>query len=559
MVNIREHVSWAHMNEPEKATEKAKHLIRAAVERAALLEEIGTASAPVKPSVLVIGGGVAGLEAAVGLANYGFEVHLVERNPTLGGKALQLGRVFPTEDCGVCVAPNVPQLHRQCLYKASALRHPNINVYTLSNLKSLEGYIGNFRAVISVNPRYVDSQRCISCGLCVEVCPVEVSNGYDLGLSKRKAVYLPATQSIPPTYILDMDNCTRCGKCVEVCPTKAINLEDKPSEVTVDIGAVVVAVGFDEWKPPKGFLGYGEHEDIITQLKLARMLDPSGPTRGLIVKPSNGEKPRKIVMIQCAGSRDKETHAYCSKICCTIALKHARSIKLQQPEAEITICYRDIRLPGKNYEHYYMDCQELDVKFVNYESVKVSITPEKKIKVNVEDKAGGEVELEADLLVLSVALVPPEGFEELVRKLNLSCSQDGFLMELHPKLAPVDTNVDGIYICGACQSPKDISESIEQAKAAVSRAASMLARGMVEVDLARAVVDEDLCIGCGNCITICPYRAIEFTPRGTARIIEIACKGCGLCVVECPARAIQLRHFKDNQLLAQVTGVLGEG
>ncbi|RLI02642.1 disulfide reductase [Candidatus Bathyarchaeota archaeon] len=558
MVNIREHVSWAHMHEPEKATEKAKHLVRAAVERAALLEEIGTVSASVIPSVLVIGGGVAGIEAAIGLADYGFDVYLVERSPTLGGKAFQLGKVFPTEDCGVCTAPRNSELHRKCLYKAPILTHPKIKVYTLATIKSLEGYVGNFKATISLQPRYVNPQLCIGCGKCAEVCPVEVPNEYDVGLSKRKAIYLPSTQALPPVYTVDMANCTKCGKCVEVCPTKAINLDEQPSEVTLDVGAIVVAVGFEEYEP-KGLYGFGEYSDVITQLKLSRMLDSSGPTKGEVVKPSNQRKPKKIVMVQCVGSRDKSTHIYCSKICCAIALKNARSILQKNPDTEITICYKDIRLAGKDYEHYYVDCQNMGVNFINGDVLEVKEDTETKmLKLKVKPKYGEEVELEADLVVLTCALIPAKGMEELARTLNLSLSPDGFFMELHPKLAPVDTNVDGIYICGACHGPKDIHESINQAKAVVSRVATLLAPGKVEVDLAKSIINEDLCIGCGNCVAKCPYKAIEFTPYGTARVIEIACKGCGVCVVECPARAIQLRHYKDDQIFATVSGVLKE-
>jgi len=558
MVNIREHVSWAHMHEPERATEKAKHLVHAAVQRAALLEEIGTISVPVIPSVLVVGGGVAGIEASLGLAEYGFNVYLVERSPFLGGKALQLGKVFPTEDCGVCVAPRGYELHRTCLYKSQILRHPRVKIYTLTTVKNLEGYVGNFRAVLSILPRGVDPSLCIGCGRCSEVCPVEVSNEYDMGLSKRKAAYLYATQALPPVYTIDFNNCTKCGNCLQACPTNAIQLQDEPSEATLEIGAVVVATGFEEYKP-KGIHGFEDYNDVITQLKLSRMLDPSGPTNGRVLKPSDLKEPQKIIMIQCVGSRSRSTNIYCSKICCAISLGNARKIMQKEPDSEITICYKDIRLAGKDYEEYYIDCQEMGVTFLKGDVVEVRQDPGlNTFKVKVKPEHGESVELEADLIALACAFVPSEGASELARTLNLSLSPDGFFMELHPKLAPIDTNVDGIYICGACHSPKDIHESLNQAKAAVSRVAALLAPGNVEVDLAKAVVDKDLCIGCGNCVAKCTYKAIEFTRHGTAKVIDIACKGCGVCVVECPAEAIQLRHYRDDQIMAAVSGVLEE-
>jgi len=557
MANIREQCSWPHMHEPEKATRKAKQIVRAAVERAALLERIGMMSTPVMPAVLVVGGGVAGMAAAVGLADYGFQVHLVERSSTLGGKALQLGKVFPTEDCGVCVSPRMMELHRKCLYRSGVVNHSRIKVYMQSTVSSLGGYVGSFKATIDVKPTFVDSKLCIACGLCEDVCPVEVSNEFDLGLSVRKAIYKMSMEAVPHSYVLDMGSCTRCGKCLKVCPTNAITLDAKPIKVNVDVGAVVVATGFEEFDP-KGLYGYGSYPNVVTQLKLARMMDPSGPTKGMVVRPSDGKVPRRIVMIQCVGSRDKSTNIYCSKVCCGIALKHARSIKEQYADADLTICHKDIRLTNKNYEHYYTDCQDMNVRFVRGDVAEVTEDPEtKSIRIKVNDEFKGMVELESDLLVLSCGSIPARDTRELARTLNLSLSPDSFFMELHPKLAPVDTNVDGIYICGACQGPKDIHESVNHAMAAVSRTATLLAKGKVEVDLAKALIDEDLCIGCGNCVTKCPYKAIELVPPGVARVVEIACKGCGICVAECPLRAIQLRHFKDEQLFASIAGITG--
>jgi len=557
MANIREHCSWAHLHEPEKATKKAVYIVKSAVERCKYLDEIGEKEEFVKPSALVIGGGIAGVTAAVSLADFGFEVHLVEKSPWLGGKVAQLGKAFPTEDCGVCVTPRLFEVDRKCFYKSQILSHPQIKTYTLSTLRMLTGYIGHFTAQIEKMPRYVSEKLCIACGECEKVCPVEVSSEFDLGLRKRKAIYLPFIQAVPHIYALDINHCTKCGECMKVCPTDAINLEEKPSYANVEVGTIIVAVGFDEFEPT-GMFGYANYQNVMTQLKLARMMDSSGPTLGNVVRPSDGNAPKNIVLLQCVGSRDKATHIYCSKICCTIALKHARSLKMMNPKINVTICYKDLRPFGRNYEEIYTDCQKLGINFIHCDAKQVTENLDKSLRVNVSLATGEEKTIDADMLVLSSAFVPPKDIVQVSRTLNLSSSPDGFLMELHPKLAPIDTNMDGIYICGACQGPKDIQETVTQALGAVARATAPMAAGKIKIDLAKAIVDENLCIGCANCVAACPYNAIEMEPSGIARVIEIACKGCGVCAAECPARAMQLRHFTDKQLFAAVEGILGE-
>ena len=556
MANIREQCSWAYLFEPAKATEKARHIVCASVGRSRFLEEIGDKEEPVKPSALVVGAGVAGIHAALGLADIGFQVHIIEKNPFIGGIVAKLGNVFPTEDCGICIAPYSSEMHRKCLYKQQLINNPLIKLYTLSKLKSLSGYVGNFKAQVVQAPRRIDERLCIGCSKCTAVCPVEVPNEYDLGLSKRKAVYVPFLQAAPHAYVIDGETCTKCRKCVEVCPTNAISLEQNPSTIDLEVGTVVVAVGFEEFEP-LGLFGFGKNKDVITQLKLARMIDKKSGGEE-IWKPSNGKPAQRIVMIQCVGSRDKGTHAYCSKICCMIALKHARTLKKADPDLDLTICYKDVRLPGRNYERYYTDCQELGVKFLWGDVTKVEGDADGPLRLDVDLATGGSTQLDADLVVLSSALTPSNDTLELSRILNLTLSPDGFFMEQHPKLAPIDTNIDGIYICGACQGPKDIPETIDQAIGAVARAAIPMIAGKIKIDLAKAIVDEDLCIGCANCAAVCPYNAIEMAPRGTARVIEAVCKGCGTCVVECPASAIQLRHFSDRQVLAAVEGILAE-
>jgi heterodisulfide reductase subunit A len=554
MANIREQCSWPHMHEPEQATEKAKHIVAGAVERSKYLEEIGEREEPVNPTALVVGAGIAGIESAIGLADCGFQVHLVEKRPFIGGKVAQLGKAFPTEDCGICVSPRAPSLDRRCLYKERIIHDPHIKLHTLSQVRALSGHIGSFKARIEKAPRFVREDLCIACGKCEEVCPVEVDNEFDLSMSRRRAIYLPFMQAIPHAYFLDAENCNRCGRCVEVCPTKAISLDETAKTLDLDVGTVIVAVGYDEFDP-NGMYGYGNSKDVITQLKLARMMDASGPTCGRIVRPSDGRPPKRISMIQCVGSRDKETHLYCSKVCCMVALKHARSIRMTDPESEVTVIYKDIRPSGRGYEEYYTGCQELGVRFLHGD-VREVLLNNGVLHLSVDLRSGEKEKLESDLVVLTCGLTPPKGLEELSRTLNLSLSPDGFLMEQHPKLAPIDTYIEGVYICGACQGPKDIPESVTQAMGAVARASIPMATGKVRIDLAKAIVDESLCIGCANCAELCPYNAIEMIRPGVARVIEVACKGCGVCVAECPARAIELRHYKDKQIFAAVEGIL---
>lgn len=554
VANIREQCSWAHYHEPEKATEKARLLVRAAVERAKQLEEIGFMKVDITPSALVIGGGLAGVQAALAIADLGFETHLIEKSPSLGGQAAKLASTFPTEDCGVCSAPSIGEAHRKCLYRSTIRESPNLKVYTNAELEDFTGHVGSFKARVRVNPRYVDPDVCVSCGRCESVCPVEVSDEFNEGLSPRKAIYIPFMQCIPHAYVVDGKACTKCGKCVDVCPVNAVNLEEKPVKFELTVGCVIVATGFQEFKP-KGLYGYGVYPDVVTQAQLARMLDPTGPFEGRVLRPSNRKPPRRVLMVQCVGSRDPNYHPYCGKICCMIALKHAKQIVEDHPETEVTVCYEDLRLAGKGYERYLEECKRLGVKFLRGK-VEETIGNGERFTVRITRVDGGTVTYNPDLIVLSAALTPREDGEALARAMKLTLSPDGFLSELHPKLAPVDTRIDGVYICGACQGPKDIPESVTQAAAAAARAATLLMKGAVEVDLAKAQVDEELCIACGACIALCPYNAVELKD-GKAHVIEAACKGCGICAAECPEGAMQLRHFKDGQIEAVVEAVLG--
>lgn len=555
MANIREHVALLYPGQIIKATEKAKHILQAAIERARTLEPIEEMSIKVQRSVLIVGGGVAGTEAAKRLGDLGLNVFLVEKEPFVGGKVLQLGSVFPTDDCGTCTSPCENELHRRCFYRSPIAYHPKINVLTGTTVKSLRGNVGNYRVTLETKPRFINPELCMACGICEEICPQEVPNEFNFGMDTRKAVYLLSDQALPRSYAIDGGTCTRCGECIEVCPTGAIDLDENSREVTVDVGSIIVATGFDLFDPT-GMYGYGEIPDVIDQLQLARMLDMSGPTGGDVVRPSDGKEPKRIAMIQCVGSRDTKTNEYCSKICCGIAMKHAVDLAKRDPGAGIAIIHKDIRLTGKYYEDYYYEAEDLGVNLTRGEVLKVDQMDDGSIRIDFEDEFSEKNQMYVDLLVLSTGLVPSEGTKDIAKTLGLSFSSDNFLAERGPKVEPLDTSVEGIFIAGAAHGPKDIQESVTQALGASSRVASLLIKGEMEIDRAKASVDTDTCVGCGACASACPFSAIEWQAFGQPRVIEEACEGCGICAAVCPVSAMQLRHYKDDQLVPEIRGLL---
>ena len=388
----------------------------------------------------------------------------------------------------------------------------------------------------------------------MEVCPVEVPNEHDFGLANRKAIYYPYPQAVPRAPVIDFDTCTKCGKCEKICPVNAIHLDETPKETDITVGTVIVATGFDDFKP-EGLYGYGDYPNVITQFMLARILDPMSPTDGQLLRISDRKLPKRVGMIQCVGSRDPNYYSHCSRVCCQVAMKHAVYIKEHWPDTEVTVFYKDIRLQGKEYERYYLDAQRLGVEFHRADISEVKEDSRRRLSLTVDHHNGTQENYPVDLLVLSAAMIPASGAKELAHTLNLEVDLDGFFREYHLKLAPVDTTTDGIYLAGACSSPRDIAEASFMGAAAASHAAIPMSKGEVEVDLAKSIVDESLCIGCANCYAVCPYSAI-YMDGGVAKVIEVACKGCGICVVECPAEAIQLRHYRDKQIYSQIEGLL---
>jgi heterodisulfide reductase subunit A len=557
MSNIREHCSWVHTHEEEAALEKAKDLVKMAVARAAELEPLEQKEVDVTANVLVIGAGIAGIQAALDIADAGYKVYLVEKDASIGGHMAQLDKTFPTLDCSSCILTPKMSLVGQ---------HPNIELLTYSEVREVEGYVGNFKVKVEKKPKYVIEDKCTACADCLEVCPVNVPDEFNSGLGWRKAIYIPFAQAVPNAYVLDTEHCLgmtpiACGKCKDACDAEAINYEMKPELLELDIGAIIVATGFELFNAMEQLeYGYGKYPDVMTNLEMERMLSAAGPTDGKILRPSTMKKPKHVAYIQCVGSRNERYNAHCSRVCCMAAIKQARQIREKYPDIQVTIFYIDMRAFGKGYEEFYeTTAREHGVTFVRgrVSEVRGSFDSDK-IVVRAEDTFLAQpVEAEVDIVVLSCGIEAPKDLPDVARVLGLQRSADGFLLEAHPKLRPVETNTDGIFIAGAAQGPKDIPDSVAQAKGAAASALAMVAAGLVKVQPYAAVVNEDLCAGCGICEASCPYDAVKMVDN-RAQVIEAQCKGCGTCAAACPNQAIAPQHFTMEQIIAQLDALFQE-
>lgn len=571
VLDLKDHCAWPHRNTPLEATEKAKALLLAAIERVKLLEPLEEMEFLVLKSVLVIGGGIAGMQAAEDLADLGFEVHLVEKAPFLGGLAARAGRFFPTDDCAICIQPpasdvkTITHTSRKCVYRSGFAKVPHLNILTNSEVLKVEGVPGNYKVTVKKKPRYVNEQKCIQCDLCTTVCPVEVPDEYNAKLRKRKAIYMNAPLVDPPVYVVDESVCkfNECAKCVDICPTKAVELNQKNKQMTLNVGSIIVATGFQEFDSSviKEY-HYGEYPDVITNLELARMIDGFGPTNGQIIRPSDRKPAKRIVMIQCVGSRDRRWNPWCSSICCMISLKHAMLIKSTCPDADVTICYIDIRTTGREHEYYYERAREMGIKFVKGRPTEIVHDPaENLLIVDVEDATTQKfLELEADLVVLAPSMVSAEGTKELADILGIELEEDGFFKPYNAKLRPTETKLRGIFLCGGATFPKDAPTSSLHAHSAAMKAAKFLTTGKITKYQRTAVVNEEYCGDCEFCPVTCPYNAISLVPKDeehfVAQVSDLLCEGCGVCVGTCPVNAIELRHSRPNQMSAQMKALM---
>ena len=553
--NLREQDSWVHMTQPEEATAKAKDLTRMAVAKARLLEPLEASKVAVDKKCLVIGGGVAGIQSALDLADMGFKTYMVERNPTIGGRMGQLDKTFPTLDCSMCIlAPKM----------VDTSKHENIELITYAEVKEVDGYIGNFTVKVEKKPRYVKEDDCTGCGQCQEVCPIEIPNYYDEGVGMVKAAYIPFPQAVPLCATIDKNYCIDCGLCETVCGPDAIDRDMEPEEIELHVGTIIAATGYDPYDPTEKYeYGYGRYTNVITAMEIERMINASGPTGGHVQKPSDGKEPKRVAFIHCVGSRDEQIgKSYCSRVCCMYSMKNAQLCIDHEPDTEVTCYYMDIRSFGKGFEEFYKTSQEkYGIEFIRGRPAEILENDDLTLTVRAEDTLLGKVtEYTYDLVVLSVGLEPPKGSNELRQTLGLSRTTDGFYMEAHPKLRPVDTLTDGVYIAGVAQGPKDIPDSVAQGSAAASRAAIPMAKGEVEIEPIIASNDENVCGACQVCVELCPFAAITIATgvggKEFAQINSALCKGCGTCVGACPSGAMDQQHFKTDQIMAQISAAL---
>jgi len=556
MANIREQCSWVHLNDRKAATEKAKDLVKMAVAKAALLEPAEEIEVPIIRKTLVIGGGVAGIQAALDLADTGYKVYLVEKEPSIGGMMARIDKTFPTMDCSICIlAPKMSDVGR----------HPNIELLTNSEVVDVKGYIGNFRVKVLKKPRYV-KEDCSACGECSKVCPMIAPNEFDAGLALRHAIYTPFAQAVPSTYIIDMNLCLNkdgimvCDKCIKACERQAIDFTMKPETIELEVGTIIVATGADVFDPstlPQ--YGYGRYLNVITSLEFERLINAGGPSGGRLIRPSDLKIPKRVAFIQCVGSRSSKTgRTYCSNVCCMNTIKDSLLIKEHWPETEIYVFYVDIRAYGKGFEDLYKRAKNEGVKFIR--GLPAEIIEDRKTRnlwlIGENTLLKEPYKMSFDLVVLSVGLEPRKDAELIQRLLTLSRTQDGFFMEAHPKLRPVDAATGGIFFAGCAEAPKDIKDSVTQASAAAARAGILMAKGKVTVEAITPILDLEKCKACGLCVKVCPYNAITLNKElKRVEIVEAACGGCGTCAAECPSDALTQNHFTDEQIIAQIEAV----
>ncbi len=559
LVSIREQVSWVHTDKVA-ATEKAKAIISGGVERIIWHEPLTPLKVPIHPDTLVVGGGIAGIQAALEIADAGYKVVMVEREPSIGGHMAQFDKTFPTLDCSACIL--TPKM-------VDVGNHPNITLLTWAEVTHVDGYVGNFQVTIRQKPRYIDTSLCTGCGICQEKCPKKVVDEvFEAGLGYRKAVYTPFPQAVPKFPVIDHENCTffqkgTCKACEKFCPTNAIDFDQQESILQIDVGQIVLATGydlFDARRIPQ--YGYGRLANVFTSLEFERLTNAAGPTGGKLLLRDGVTIPQSIAIIHCVGSRDRNYNNYCSSICCMQSLKFAHLAR-EKTGADVYNFYIDIRTPAKAYDEFYQRIMEEGTHFIRGRVAEVTDAArnpgeEGKLIVQAEDTLiGKQRRIPVDMVVLSAGLEPRHDHKETARMFGLSCSADGWLIERHPKLDPVATMTEGIYIAGVAQGPKDIPASVAQGAAAAARALGKIQQKEVAMEPIRATINQDKCSGCRICNNLCPFNAIFFhDDKMVSEVNPALCQGCGTCVAACPAGAITGTGFSDQQILAQLDGLL---
>jgi heterodisulfide reductase subunit A len=559
LVSIREQVSWVHTDKAA-ATEKSKAVLSGGVERVIHHEPLDPLRVPIHPATLVVGGGIAGIQAALEIADAGYPVYLVEREPSIGGHMSQFDKTFPTLDCSACIL--TPRM-------VSAGGHPHIELLTWSEVVRVDGYVGNFTVTINKKPRYVNTALCTGCGICQEKCPKKVIDDiYEAGLGYRKAVYTPFPQAVPKYPVIDRPNCTffqkgTCRACEKFCPTDAIDFTQQDQLITVQVGNIIIATGYDLFDPRKVTqYGYGRLANVFTSLEFERLTNAAGPTNGNIVLRDGVTTPRAVGIIHCVGSRDRNFNNYCSVICCMQSLKFAHLVH-ERTGATVYNFYIDMRTAYKEYDEFYQRVLEEGTLFVRGKVAEVTDAAripgeEGRLIIQVEDTlAGKQRRIPVDMVILSAAMQPRADAKETAHTFGISCSANGWFIEKHPKLDPVATMTEGIFIAGCVQGPKDIPQSVSQGAAAAARVLGRIQQGEIALEPVRATVNPDQCSGCRICNNLCPFNAIMFhLDRMVTEINPALCQGCGTCVAACPAGAISGTGFSNEQIFAQIEGLL---
>jgi heterodisulfide reductase subunit A2 len=559
MVSIREQVSWVHTDKLA-ATEKAKAAISGGVERVRHHVALEPMKVPIHPATLIVGGGIAGIQAALEIADAGFHVYMVEKEPSIGGHMAQFDKTFPTLDCSACIL--TPKM-------VSVGTHPNVTLLTWSQVEKVDGYIGNFTVTVRKKARKIKEDLCTGCGICMEKCPKKVIDDvFEAGIGYRKAIYTPFPQAVPNLPVIDVPNCTyyekgTCKACVKFCPTEAIDFDQQDEMLTFQVGNIVLATGYQLFDARRiTNYGYGRLPNVFTSLEFERLSNAAGPTQGNIVMRDGKTTPKAVGIVHCVGSRDKNFNNYCSVICCMQSLKFAHLVK-ERTGATVYNFYIDMRTPFKDYDEFYQRVLEEGTLFVRGKVAEITDTPrtaaeEGKLIIQVEDTLlGKQRRIPVDMVVLSAGLEPQPDAKETAKLFGISCSVNGWFIEKHPKLDPVATMTEGILIAGAAQGPKDIPASVAQGAAAAARVLGKIEQKEVALEPVRASVVEERCSGCRICNGLCPFNAISFhEDRMVTEINPALCQGCGTCVAACPAGAIEGTGFSNEQIMAQIEGLM---